>query len=88
MFDYLAAQRPILVDFHSPYNPAIDCGAAIETKNCEPNEISKSILFLANMEPNQRKQLADNARYGAEKYDFANLTKELVDTIQDIDKSM
>ena len=40
------------------------------------------------MEPNQRKQLADNARYGAEKYDFANLTKELVDTIQDIDKSM
>lgn len=83
MFDSMAAGRVILVDIHSPYDPAVDCGAAIECKN-DSHSIAEAIKRIVKMEPKERNRREQAARQGAEKYDFKYLTSKLVDVIQHI----
>lgn len=81
MFDYLAAAKPILVDFHSPYDPAIDCGAAIESEDNSAEAIAIAVDKIADMTIQDRELLSKNAYIGAKKYDFSNLSKRLLEII-------
>ena len=87
MFDYLAAGKPILVDFHGNYNPVLDFGAGVETKSNLPEDIAEGIERVAHMNTKDRKELGIAARKAAERYDFKFLSKELNDLIESLLKS-
>ena len=84
MFDYLAAGKPILVDFHSRYNPAIESEGAIESVDNTAEGIAELIQKFAKMAKDERNMLGANSRTGATKYDFKVLTQRLVDLIEGI----
>lgn len=78
MFDFLAAGKPILTDFPCKYNPVIECMAGIEISDAAPQNIAGEIEDFAALDKVQYAQYCKNARKGAEKYDFKNLTQVLL----------
>ena len=78
MFDYMAAGKPILVDYCCKYNPVVQCSAGVEIANPTAESIARKIEDFAMMNEETYNQYCKNARKGAEQYDFENLTKKLL----------
>lgn len=78
MFEYLAAGKPIMVDFNSPYNPA----AAYHSCIIAENEIVEAVNSFLEIPSTDYQTLCDNARYAGETYDFRVLTEKLVAVIE------
>lgn len=76
-FDYLAAGRPILTDVLSPYNPVVQCGAAVKIKAPTAESIAEAVDGMAGLTAKELAKLGSNAREGVKKYDFKCLTKQL-----------
>ena len=81
-FDCLAAGKPILVDFNSPYNPVIEAGAAIQTEKYSANSIASTIDEIVIMPKEKLEQYGRNAREGVKQYDFMELTKKLLNIME------
>lgn len=79
MFDYMAAGKPILVDFPCKYNPAVQVGAGIGVDNPAPEHIAKAIESFVATDGDGYTKYCQNARKGAEQYDFKNLTQRLLE---------
>lgn len=77
-FDYMAAGKPILADFPSKYNPVTETGAGIDIQNPAVENIAKTIEDFVDMAPEIYEKYCQNARKGAEMFDFKNLTKKLL----------
>lgn len=84
MFDYLAAGKPVLSDFPCPYNPALQCGAGITVNDVSPANIAAAVDKLAALPEEERRRFEENSRAAAHKYDFKNLTSELLELILSI----
>lgn len=84
LFDYFAAGRPILCDFHCSYNPAITYGAGIEAADAKAPQIAAVIDHLASLSASDRRTMGANARRGAEDYDFKRLTDKLIAIIESL----
>lgn len=84
IFDYFAAGRPILCDFPCKYNPVIMGEAGFEVKSANPEDIARKIEEIADMNEEKMKKYCIAARKNAEKYDFGELTKKLIDVIEGI----
>lgn len=84
MFDCMAAGKPIFTDYLSLYNPAVQCGAAMEVKDPTAKSIAKTIDEMAGLETKRLETMGSNAREGAEQYDFKNLTGRLEAVINEI----
>ena len=78
IFDYMAAGKPILCDFEAKYNPILmnNCGVCIFDSS--QAKIARSIEKMMLMNVDKYKEYCYMARKSAQKYDFRNLTKELV----------
>ena len=74
----MAAGKPILADFPCKYNPVVQSGAGIEVSEPTPENIAKAIEDFVDMDKETYDRYCRNARKGAEKYDFKNLTQELL----------
>lgn len=86
-FDYLAAGKPILTDLVSPWNPAVQCGAAVEIKKPAAENIAKAVDRMADMASEELSRLGANAREGAKKYDFKKLAEQLEAVIRNIQEN-
>lgn len=84
IFDYLAAGRPILVDFKSPYNPIIDNKAGVQSNTSEIQDIANEIELFFNLSNEEKDKLSKAARCAAQKYDFKVLTHKLIEVIEAI----
>lgn len=82
IFDYLAAEKPILCDFPCKYNPVIQSGAGISTTEAKPAEIAAAIEQMACLSLEEYKVYCDAAGKAAQEYDFRVLTQKLVDVIE------
>ena len=78
IFDYLAAGKPILAVFPCKYNPVVQCDAGVELQHSSIENIAKAVEKFADMDEETYNRYCRNARKGAEKYDFKNLTQELL----------
>lgn len=78
MFDYMAAGKPIFVDFLCKYNPVLQCGAGVEAGSFAADDIAKGVEAFVDMDAETYASYCRNARRGAESYDFKNLTKKLL----------
>jgi glycosyltransferase involved in cell wall biosynthesis len=81
IFDYMAAGKPILVDFECNSNPVLNIGAAISTQGYTCEDIARAIDKAAEMSGEQYRALCENATRGAKKYDYKQLAKELISVI-------
>ena len=84
MFDYMAAGKPILVDFHGNNNPVIDNAAGIETDGNTASNIANGIIYIKSLPDQDKINLGFSARKTAEKYDFDLLTDKLIRVIESI----
>ena len=84
MFDYMAAGRPILVDFHSPFCSVVDCGGVIESEGNTAREIADAVMKVRIMSEEERNQYSIKARDAVKEYDFKCLTKKVIAIMQSI----
>lgn len=82
LFDYLASAKPILSTVASNYNIIDKYKVGINTKDQTPEEIERAILQLYNASNDQYGQMCENALNTAYKYDYKNLTKKLINIIE------
>lgn len=82
LFDYLAAEKPILSDFPCPYNPAVmyHAGSCVNTPSAE--NIASEIERFATLSPEEHLSYCENAARAAKKYSFEELTKQLISLIE------
>lgn len=84
LFDYLAAGKPILFDFFSKYNPAIDGNAGVAVESGEEKDIAAKIDELSNMSVEELNKISINARTVASQYDFRVHTQKLISIIESL----
>lgn len=84
MFDYLAAGKPILSDFPCAHNPSVVYGAGVDVEDPTPYNIARAVEQFAHMNPEQYAGYCENAIRTARQYDFAQLTKKLLQVIEQI----
>ena len=78
MFDYAAAERPILTDFGRHSNPLLKYNGAISTKDNSKESIAEGILHLYNLSEEKRIEICNGAKKCAVDYDYKCLTKKLM----------
>lgn len=84
LFDYMAAEKPVLCDFPCAYNPAVQRGAG-ELIDCPtPETVARAIEKLRCLPSETYNAYCEAAKLTAQEYDFKNLTKKLVSVIEGI----
>ena len=82
LFDYLAAERPVLSDFPSNYNPSVQWGAGREVEDPTPANIAREIEAFASIGPEDYARYCANAAKAARVFDFKALTEILTGVIE------
>ena len=77
MFDYLAAGKPILTDFPSPYNPSVQRGAGVCIDAPTVENVARGIEAMTSLPREEHTRMCANARRAAEDYDFKHLAAKL-----------
>lgn len=80
-FDYLASGHPILSDINANYDYIINNNAGKKVK-CIPENIAEGILSFLNLSKDEYNSICENAKKTALKYDFKNLTDQLIEIIE------
>ena len=83
IFDYFAAGKPILTDFPCAYNPVIQANAGIAVENATATEVALAIEKISALNKEGCMKFCSNALKAAEKYDFQNLTRQLINIIEE-----
>ena len=83
LFEYLASGHPIITAENSKYSVVkkLNCGIARKFKNA--SEVKDAILELKNMDEDRKMEMQEALHSAALKYDFRNLTNELIEIIED-----
>lgn len=84
MFDYLAAGKPILFDFHCKYNPAVNSNAAIDVRSFSVDLVKEKIMHLSKMNTEEYKTLCDSATLQAHIFDYKELAKKMESKIDEL----
>lgn len=82
LFDYFAAGKPILKDILCKYDPVEQTGAGITVNEPFPAQIAAQIMEMVNMDDETYQRFCCNTIHAAQKYDFKNLTRKLIEIIK------
>ncbi len=82
MFEYFAAEKPILIDCDDKFNPVTTWKAGLSIKDASPNEFAAAIDMFADMEIGRYAEFCNNAKIAAQHYDFKQLTHSLIEIIE------
>lgn len=82
LFDYIAAEKPILSDFPSAHNPAVAYGASLEVTDATAPNIARAVESFVAMNEEEYGRYSENARLAAQEYNFEALTKKLASIIE------
>ena len=82
MFDYMAAGKPVLTDFPCKYNPSVQCDAGVDVENADPVAVAEAIERFVSLDHKVYDKYCQNARRGAEQFDFKQLTENLLEIMQ------
>lgn len=83
-FEYFAAGKPVFYTVRPGYSivEKYQCGRL--TEGFTPVDIARGIQGMAKLSEEEKKRMATNARKVAEIYDFKNLTKKLIEIIEQL----
>ncbi|NLD48706.1 MAG: glycosyltransferase family 4 protein [Clostridiaceae bacterium] len=82
MFDYLAAEKPILFTFKLGYSILDKYGTGIELSDSSPRSIADNILYFNNLPADDYNKYCVNSRGAAMDYDFVRLTERLIEIFE------
>ena len=85
VFDYLAAEKPVLSDFPCNYNPAVEWNAGTSVDEPTPENVAREVERFAELDAAQYQTYCDNARKAAEEFDCARLMKKMIRLIESLD---
>ena len=83
-FEYFAAGRPILFTTRPAYSIVEQYECGLTTEDQKPETIAASIDLIRRMPEEKKNAMCENARKAAEAYDFRNLTKKLIEIIEQV----
>lgn len=84
IFDYLAAEKPVLCDFPCRYNPVVKSGAGAYVDNPTPEIVAQMVEKISHLPQDTYHAYCQAARRAAEEYDFRNLTKKLISVVEGV----
>lgn len=81
LFEYMASGKPIISTVKMGYSilEKYDCG--LELESTTPQELANAILKVKNIPREEYQKIGDNAKKGAEDFDFKVLTDKLINVI-------
>lgn len=82
IFEYFAAERPVLFTIKTGYSIIDKYGVGIELSNSSPAKIAEAILYFKNLSKDEYDKYCMNAKRAADDYDFARLTEQLIQIIE------
>jgi glycosyltransferase involved in cell wall biosynthesis len=85
LFEYMASGKPIISTVKMGYSIIDKYKCGIELDKGTSEELAEAILKIKNLKASQYDELGDNARAGAEDFDFKVLTEKLIDVINSLD---
>lgn len=84
LFDYMAAEKPVLCDFPCAYNPAVQWGAG-EFIDCPtPETVARAVEQMSQLPREVYEGYCRAAEEAAREYDFRNLTQKLISVIEGV----
>ena len=84
LFEYMASGKPVISTVKMGYSIINKYNCGIELENSTPEELADAILKIKSMSENQYNILGENARNGAEDFDFKKLTQKLIEVIKSV----
>lgn len=84
VFEYFAAGKPVFYTVRPKYSIVEKFGCGMLTEGFEPKDIADGIQKMAHMSNEEKAAMAFNAKKAAEVYDFKNLTKKLIEIIENV----
>lgn len=81
LFDYAAAGKPILADFHCELNPLLNYNAGIEIANPTAAGIAHAIDDFSSLDKEAYNEYCTNATKMAQAYSYRNLAQRMIDII-------
>lgn len=84
LFEYMASGKPIISTVKMGYSIIDKYNCGVELEKSTPEELAKAILDIKNMNNEQYDILGENARKGAEDFDFKKLTNILIEVIKEV----
>ena len=83
-FEYLAAGKPILMTYSVGHSVCRENNCGFEIEKQSPESIADAIEKIVGMSDAEYDSCSKNAEKTAEKYDFRNLTKVLINVIESL----
>lgn len=84
LFEYMASGKPIISTVKMGYSIIDKYKCGIELKNDTPEELSRAILKIKNMNNEKYEIMIQNAKNGAKDFDFKILTQKLINVIESV----
>jgi glycosyltransferase involved in cell wall biosynthesis len=85
LFEYMASGKPVISTVKMGYSILEKYNCGIELENASAQELAAAILKVKNMPEDAYKKIGDNAKKGAEDFDFKVLTRKLIGVIDSLD---
>lgn len=81
LFDYFAAEKPILMGFSGKYNPAQNYGCSVI---CQPEKAAllDGLLQIVDLSEQEYRKMCDGAKRATEQYNVQQLTQMLIAVIE------
>lgn len=84
LFEYMASGNPIISTVKMGYSLIKKYQCGVELESGSPEDLAQAILEIKNMPTEEYELLGENAKKGAENFDFKILTEKLIDVINDV----
>ena len=81
LFEYLASKKPVLSTVKMNYSILVKYGCGVEANTVD--ESVDKILSIYNMSTTEKKKMIDNTIRAVNEFDFRNLTKKLIQVIDE-----
>jgi len=85
LFEYMASGKPIISTVKMGYSIIDKYKCGIELEKGTSKELAEAIIKIKSLETSIYDELGDNARAGANDFDFKVLTRKLIDVIDSLD---
>ncbi len=84
LFEYMASGKPVISTVHMGYSIIKKYKCGVELDEDTPQTLVEEIRRFHDMDPEERKQIGQNAKKGAKDFDFSVLTEKLIRVIESV----
>jgi glycosyltransferase involved in cell wall biosynthesis len=84
LYDYLAAERPVLFSVRTPYDPVTEAGAGVAVEPGDPASMADGIEQLAALGPEERAEMGRRGAAWVARSDYAVLGRQLAEVLESV----